>query len=75
MTRTGARVTRVLLPRATCVQAALAGVPVPAAGGAGLRARLLRPQAQLQVSGAENFVKLQSYLMGVTVNGEVVKVI
>ena len=57
------------------VQAALAGVPVPAAGRAGLRAGLLRPEAQLQVSGAANFVKLQSYLMGVTVNGEVVKVI
>ena len=46
-------------PAATChvsmilhVQAALAGVPVPAAGRAGLRAGLLRPEAQLQVSGA-----------------------
>ena len=73
---------RCTCPAATChvsmilhVQAALAGVPVPAAGRAGLRAGLLRPEAQLQVSGAANFVKLQSYLMGVTVNGEVVKVI
>ena len=34
------------------VQAALAGVPVPDAGRARLRAGLLRPEAQLQVSGA-----------------------